>query len=190
MGKGTGSYNDAMERLSCHFLSLDKSQSINPRSSKKRIPKFQSQGLGFPNLPTPHQAHRRVATTTQDHLPSPTMTTTLDPHLTSIHHSSTSIQSLPFNTIPTHFITSLLHQSGVDNLIRDPHPHERGLFTVKPVQKENIPLPEEESRVLRTRTERPGISPLLLAKYSAGGNVEADVFLLSARKLLEILYVP
>jgi DASH complex subunit Spc34 len=114
------------------------------------------------------------------------MTTTLEPHLSSILHSSTSIQSLPFNTIPTHFITSLLHQSGVDNLIRDPHPHERGLFTVKPVQKENIPLTEDETRVLRTRTERPGVSPLLMAKYSAGGNVDADVFLHSARKLLEI----
>jgi len=115
------------------------------------------------------------------------MTATLQPHLDSVVSSSTSIAALPFNTIPTHFIHSLLHQSGVDNLIRDPHPHERGLFTVKPAQqKENIPLTEDDSRVLRTRTEKTGISPLLMAKYSAGGNVEADVFLHSAAKLLEI----
>lgn len=114
------------------------------------------------------------------------MTTSLEPHLASILSSSASIESLPFNTIPTHFINSLLHQSGVDNLIRDPHPHERGLFTVKPAQKENIPLNEDENRVLRTRMERPGVSPLLMGKYSTGGNVEADVFLHSAKKLLEI----
>ena len=117
------------------------------------------------------------------------MTTPLQPHLESISNSCSSIASLPFNTIPTHFISSLLHQSGVDNLIRDPHPHERGLFTVQPSrQKENIPTlnGDSESKVLRTRQEKPGVSPLLLAKYSAGGNVEADVFLKSADSLLKI----
>jgi DASH complex subunit Spc34 len=122
------------------------------------------------------------------HRPSQTMTTSLQRHLDSISSTSSSISSLPFNTIPTHFISSLLHQSGVDNLIRDPHPHERGLFSVRtPRQKENIPINgDSESKVLRTRSEKPGISPLLLAKYSAGGNVEADVFLNSVDRLLEI----
>jgi DASH complex subunit Spc34 len=114
--------------------------------------------------------------------------TTLQPHLDSISSTSSSLAALPFNTIPTHFIVSLLHQSGVDNLIRDPHPHERGLFTVRPPgrrEKENIPL-GEESKVVRTRTERERISPLLLPKYSSGANVEADVFLKTADSLLEI----
>ena len=118
------------------------------------------------------------------------MTTSLQPHLDSISSTSASISSLSFNTIPTHFISSLLHQSGVDNLIRDPHPHERGLFTVQPPkQKENInPLngPTTDSKVLRTRQEKQSVSPLLLAKYSAGGNVEADVFLKSADSLLQV----
>jgi hypothetical protein len=116
------------------------------------------------------------------------MATSLQSHLDSIQLTSSSIESLPFNTIPTHFISSLLNQSGVDNLIRDPHPHERGLFTVRPPQeKENIPLEgESETKVLRTRQDRTGVSPLLLARYSAGGNVEADVFLKSADKLLEV----
>lgn len=114
------------------------------------------------------------------------MTTAIQPHLDSISSTSSSIASLPFNTIPTHFISSLLHQSGVDNLIRDPHPHERGLFTVQPPRPKD-PIPTE-SKVLRTRNEKQGgvVSPLLLAKYSAGGNVEADVFLKSANSLLEI----
>ena len=116
------------------------------------------------------------------------MTTSLQPHLDSISSTSSSIAALAFNTIPTHFISSLLHQSGVDNLIRDPHPHERGLFTVRPPrEKENIPLNgDSDSKVLRTRSEKPGITPLLLAKYSAGGNVEADVFLNSVNRLLEV----
>ena len=115
-----------------------------------------------------------------------TMTTSLQPHLDSILSTSQSIASLPFNQIPTHFINSLLHQSGVDNLIRDPHPHERGLFTVRQ-DKENTPLNgDSESKVLRTRQEKPGVSPLLLAKFSSGGNVEADVFLKSIEKLLQI----
>jgi hypothetical protein len=114
--------------------------------------------------------------------------TSLQPHLESIQATSSSIAALPFNTIPTHFISSLLHQSGVDSLIRDPHPHERGLFSVKPPQqKENIPLNgENEVKVLRTRQDKTGVSPLLLARYSAGGNVEADIFLKSADKLLEV----
>jgi DASH complex subunit Spc34 len=127
----------------------------------------------------------RVAVNTFTH----TMTTSLQPHLDSISSNSASISSLPFNTIPTHFISSLLHQSGVDNLLRDPHPHERGLFTVKPPhQKENIhPLNGgTETKVLRTRPEKQVVSPLLLAKYSAGGNVEADVFLRSADQLLQV----
>jgi hypothetical protein len=115
------------------------------------------------------------------------MTTALQPHLESISSTSASIAALSFDTIPTHFINSLLHQSGVDNLIRDPHPHERGLFTVQPPrQKENIPLNESESRVLRTRQDRPGVGPLLLAKYSAGGNMDADVFLHTADRLLDV----
>jgi DASH complex subunit Spc34 len=129
-------------------------------------------------------APRRVAIT--DILP-PTMTT-LQPHLDSISATSSSLATLPFNTIPTHFIASLLHQSGVDNLIRDPHPHERGLFTVRPPgrrEKENIPL-GEEGKVIRTRTERERVSPLLLPKYSSGANVEADVFLKTADSLLAI----
>jgi hypothetical protein len=113
------------------------------------------------------------------------MTTAIHPHLDSISSISASIASLPFDTIPTHFISSLLHQSGVDNLIRDPHPHERGLFTVQPSRPKE-PLLSTESKVLRTRSEKPGVSPLLLAKYSAGGNVEADVFLKSADSLLHI----
>jgi hypothetical protein len=116
------------------------------------------------------------------------MTTLLQPHLDSISSISSSIASLPFNTIPTHFISSVLYQSGVDNLIRDPHPHERGLFTVRPQQqKERIPLNgDSDSKVLRTRQEKPSVRPLLLAKYSAGGNVEADVFLKSADSLLTV----
>ena len=115
------------------------------------------------------------------------MSTALQPHLDSILSTSTSIASLPFNQIPTHFINSLLHQSGVDNLIRDPHPHERGLFTVRQQEKENIPINGQgDSKVQRTRQERHGVSPLLLAKYSSGGNVEADVFLKSAEKLLQV----
>jgi hypothetical protein len=120
------------------------------------------------------------------------MATALQPHLDSIAAISSSIASLPFNTIPTHFISSLLHQSGVENLLRDPRPHERGLFTVKsPHQKENIPSlnGDSDSKVHRTRQEKPGITPLLMAKYSSGGNVEADIFVKSAEKLLEILYV-
>jgi len=118
------------------------------------------------------------------------MTATLQPHLDSISNTASSISSLPFNTMPTQFIASLLHQSGVDNLIRDPHPHQRGLFTVKPTntrQKENIPLGDVEGgNVIRTRTERERITPLLLPKYSSGGNVDADVFLKTADSLLEI----
>jgi hypothetical protein len=110
--------------------------------------------------------------------------TAIQSHLDSISSTSSSIASLPFNTIPTHFISSLLHQSGVDNLIRDPHPHERGLFTVAPPQKRDSI--QQESKVLRTRSEKPNVSPLLLAKYSSGGNVEADVFLKSADSLLQI----
>ena len=116
------------------------------------------------------------------------MTSALQTHLDTISTTADSIYDLSFNTIPTHFITSLLHQSGVDNLIRDPHPHERGLFTVAPpLQKENIPLNgDTETKVLRTRQEKQSVSPLLLAKYSAGGNVEADVFLKSADRLLDV----
>lgn len=133
----------------------------------------------------------RLKTRRGQQIPSTSeMTTSLQPHLESISTSSSSIASLPFNTIPTHFISSLLHQSGVDNLLRDPHPHERGLFTVQPPhhQKENIhPLTgDTETKVLRTRPERQVVSPLLMAKYSAGGNVEADVFLRSADQLLEV----
>jgi hypothetical protein len=114
------------------------------------------------------------------------MTTALQLHLDSILSTSESISSLAFNQIPTHFINSLLHQSGVDNLIRDPHAHERGLFTVRH-DKENIPINgESESKVQRTRQDKPGVSPLLVAKYSSGGNVEADVFLKSAEKLLHV----
>ena len=110
----------------------------------------------------------------------------LQTHFESIASSANAIAALPFNTIPTHFISSMLHQSGVDNLIRDPHAHERGLFTVKQ-QKKNIPLNgDADSKVLRTRQEKPGVTPLLMAKYSAGGNVEADVFLKSADQLLQI----
>lgn len=125
-------------------------------------------------------------TTRRDH--STAMTTSLQPYLDSISSSSSSIASLPFDAIPTYFISSLLHQSGVDNLIRDPHPHERGLFTVRPQQqKERIQLNgDSDSKVLRTRQEKPSVSPLLLAKYSAGGNVEADVFLKSADSLLTV----
>jgi hypothetical protein len=114
------------------------------------------------------------------------MTTALQPQLDSILSTSTSIASLAFNQIPNQFINALLHQSGVDNLIRDPHPHERGLFTVRD-EKENIPLNgDADSKVLRTRQDRPGVSPLLLAKFSSGGNVEADIFVKSAEKLLQI----
>lgn len=76
----------------------------------------------------------------------------------------------------------------MDCLIRDPHPHERGLFIVRPPQKENIPINGDSEKVVRTRQERPGVKNLLTAKYSAGGNVEADVFLKSADSLLHILY--
>jgi len=117
------------------------------------------------------------------------MATALEAHLDSILLTASSIASLSFTEIPTHFITSLL-QPGVDNLIRDPHPHERGLFTVRQTseRKEN-PLTlngESPARVLRTRQEKNGIRPLLLPKYSGGGNVDADVFLKSASRLLDI----
>jgi hypothetical protein len=147
-------------------------------------PNFHSEWVRVPN-PHPNWSnasrHSNQSTIT-------TMTTSLQPHLDSISSTSSSIAALAFNTIPTHFISSLLHQSGVDNLIRDPHPHERGLFTVRPPrEKENIPLNgDSDSKVLRTRSEKPGITPLLLAKYSAGGNVEADVFLNSVNRLLEV----
>src|SRR5271169_3572144 len=156
---------------------------LNFRRNFENIPGFRKQtfqGSRNSNL------SKRVAVNTQFIL---TMTTSLQTHLDSISSSSASISSLPFNTIPTHFISSLLHQSGVDNLLRDPHPHERGLFTVKPPhQKENIhPLNgDTETKVLRTRPEKQVVSPLLLAKYSAGGNVEADVFLRSADQLLQV----
>ena len=112
------------------------------------------------------------------------MATVLEAHLNSILSTSASIESLSFNDIPTPFIASH-HQSGVDSLIRDPLPHERGLFTVQ--QKENIaPNGESDSRVVRTRQDKPGLGPLLMPKYSAGGNVEADVFLKSADTLLDV----
>jgi hypothetical protein len=156
----------------------------NPAQKKfrKGLQTFDStrvRSLGF-RIPQP----RRVAIT---NVALATMTT-LQPHLDSISATSSALATLPFNTIPTHFIASLLHQSGVDNLIRDPHPHERGLFTVRPPghrEKENIPL-GEEGKVIRTRTERERISPLLLPKYSSGANVEADVFLKTADSLLAI----
>jgi hypothetical protein len=151
------------------------------KKSKKVSRLLTQPGLGL----SPPSFPRRVAIT--NILPTTTMTT-LQPHLDSISSTSSSLTALPFNTIPTHFIASLLHQSGVDNLIRDPHPHERGLFTVRPPgrrEKENIPL-GEEGKVIRTRTERERISPLLLPKYSSGANVEADVFLKTADSLLAI----
>jgi hypothetical protein len=116
------------------------------------------------------------------------MATGLQAHIESISSTNASIASLSFNTIPTHFVSAVLHQSGVDNLIRDPHPHERGLFTVKPTQQnENISVTgDSDSRVLRTKQEKHGVAPLLMAKYSAGGNIEADVVLKSARQLLTI----
>ena len=113
-----------------------------------------------------------------------TMATSLDSHFDSILSTSASIESLSFSDMPTHFIASH-HQSGVDNLIRDPLPHERGLFTVQ--QKENVaPNGEGDPKVIRARQGKPGVSPLLMAKYSAGGNVEADVFLRSADTLLDV----
>ena len=120
---------------------------------------------------------------------SGTMATALQAHLDSILQTATSIASLSFSDIPTHFIASL-HQPGVDNLIRDPHPHERGLFTVRqPSERKENPLTldgESPARILRTRQEKNEIRPLLLPKYSGGGNVEADVFLKSASTLLNI----
>jgi DASH complex subunit Spc34 len=113
------------------------------------------------------------------------MTTVLQPHLESISSTAETLSSLPFTSIPTTFVHAILDQSSIDALIRDPHPHERGLFTVRDPAVNPLSDPTE-GKVHRAKQEKTSVSPLLLAKFSSGANIEAEVFLRSAKQLLQV----